>query len=83
MASRPKLGLSPAIRSILSLTSRYVNGNAAGPLKVGGEPYSIVFKASAGITNLSRAGGRYAIKVDDLDTDATHVFAPIFRSRAR
>ena len=57
---------------VLSLTSRYVNGDPAGPL-VAGQPYSIVFKASAGITNPSRAGNRYVIKVDDKD-DATHIF---------
>ena len=62
---------------ILSLTSRYVNGDEAGPLKAG-EEYSIVFKQSAGITNPSRAGGRYAIKVDDLDgSAATHTFSEI------
>ena len=58
---------------VLSLTSRYVNGDPAGPL-VAGQAYSIVFKASAGITNPSRAGNRYVIKVDDLDAGATHVF---------
>ena len=59
---------------VLSLTSRYVNGDPAGPL-VAGQAYSIVFKASAGITNPSRAGNRYVISVDDLDgDDATHTF---------
>ena len=59
---------------VLSLTSRYVNGDPAGPL-VAGQAYSIVFKASAGITNPSRAGNRYVISVDDLDgDDAIHTF---------
>ena len=58
---------------LLSLTSRYVNGNAAGPL-LAGQPYRIVFKKSAGITNPAVAGGRYAIKVDDLDDDHPHLF---------
>ena len=60
---------------LLSLTSRYVNGNAAGPL-LADQPYRIVFKKSAGITNPAVAGGRYAIKVDDLD-DTTHTFSGI------
>ena len=60
---------------LLSLTSRYVNGNAAGPL-LADQPYRIVFKKSAGITNPAVAGGRYAIKVDDLDDD-THTSSGI------
>ena len=60
---------------LLALTSRYVNGNAAGPL-LAGQPYRIVFKKSAGITNPAVAGGRYAIKVDDLDDD-THTSSGI------
>ena len=35
---------------VLSLTSRYVNGDAAGPL-MRDQSYSVVFKKSAGITN--------------------------------
>ena len=61
---------------LLALTSRYVNGNAAGPL-LAGQPYKIVFKKSAGITNPAVAGGRYVIKVDDLDTGDTHTTEPI------
>ena len=51
---------------ILSLTSRYVNGDAAGPL-LAGEGYSVVFKKSAGITNPTEAG-TYSIQLADLDS---------------
>ena len=51
---------------VLSLTSRYVNGDAAGPL-LEGEDYSVVFKKSAGITNPSVAG-TYSIQLKDLDS---------------
>ena len=51
---------------VLSLTSRYVNGDAAGPL-LAGRDYSVVFKKSAGITNPTVAG-EYTIKLADLDS---------------
>ena len=55
---------------VLSLTARYENGDEAGPLKAG-EKYTVVFKKSAGITNPAIAGGRYAIKLTDLDNTET------------
>ena len=51
---------------VLSLTSRYVNGDAAGPL-LAGRDYSVVFKKSAGITNPTEAG-TYSIQLADLDS---------------
>ena len=53
---------------VLSLTPRYGNGEAAGPL-FANQDYSIVFKQSAGITNPAKAGTAYVIKVDDSDTE--------------
>ena len=51
---------------LLSLTSRYENGEAAGPL-LAGQDYSVVFKKSAGITNPILAGDKYAMQLADLD----------------
>ena len=57
---------------ILSLTSRYVNGEAAGPL-FANHSYTVVFKESAGITNPKKAGSTY--KIEMADTGPTkHVF---------
>ena len=62
---------------VLSLTPRYGNGEAAGPL-FATQDYSIVFKESAGITNPAKAGTAYVIKVDDSDTEtATQTSDPI------
>ena len=57
---------------ILSLTSRYVNGEAAGPL-FSNHSYKVVFKESAGITNPKKAGSTYKIELADLGA-AKHVF---------
>ena len=59
---------------VLSLTSRYVNGDAAGPL-LAGQDYSVVFKKSAGITNPNVAG-KYSIQLNDKDA-TDHSYADI------
>ena len=61
---------------VLSLTSRYDNGGPAGPL-MKGQPYTIIFKESAGITNPSKAGGAYAIKVTAPNGATNHTFSGI------
>ena len=62
--------LEASNKIVLSLTARYENGAAAGPL-LGGQKYTVVFKKSAGITNPAIAGGRYALKLTDLDNTET------------
>ena len=52
---------------VMSLTSRYVNGEAAGPL-FADHGYTVVFKKSAGITNPTLAGSTYSIQLADLDS---------------
>ena len=52
---------------VMSLTSRYVNGEAAGPL-FADHAYTVVFKKSAGITNPTLAGDTYSIQLADLDS---------------
>ena len=67
---------------VLSLTSRYVNGDAAGPL-LAGQDYSVVFKKSAGITNPTIAGTTYAIQVSDTKGGSGEFKIPLIESKVK
>ena len=59
-----------ANKIVLSLASRYADGEPANPL-MATQGYSVIFKKSAGITNPAVRGTRYAIKLTDLDGTQT------------
>ena len=67
---------------VMSLTSRYVNGEAAGPL-FADHQYTIVFKKSAGITNPAIAGTTYAIQLSDTGGASYNYPIPLIESKVK